>query len=113
MALVVRFPRQLSLQLRRLKPRRSAGQKFPQAFRPESIEWSLFENAYVQWTDGVLDTKQWEGMKRMLTDYGHIPSFREYWQNRKHWYSDDFQYFMDTEILPSDAKDGVPLPGQV
>jgi hypothetical protein len=72
-----------------------------------------FENAYLQWTYEVLDTKQWEGMKRMLTDYGHIPSFREYWQNRKHWYSDDFQYFMDTEILPSDAKDGVPLPGQV
>jgi len=71
-----------------------------------------FENAYIQWTHGALDPRQWGGMKRMVTDYGHIPGFQEYWLNRKHWYSDDFQYFMDTEILPSDAKDGVPLPAQ-
>ena len=72
-----------------------------------------FENAYFQWTDGALDPSQWAGMKRMTTDFGHIPGFQEYWANRKHWYSEEFQHYMDTEIMRSDAKAGVPLPGDV
>ncbi len=70
-----------------------------------------FENAYIQSTQHALDPRYWAGMKRMVTDYTHVPSFREYWSNRKHWYSEDFQNFMDAEILPSDATVGVPLPG--
>jgi hypothetical protein len=72
-----------------------------------------FENAYFQWTEDALDPSQWAGMKRMITDYGHIPGFQEYWPNRKHWYSEEFQHFMDTEIMRSGAKAGVPLPGDV
>jgi hypothetical protein len=48
----------------------------------------------------------------MVTDYAHVPGFQEYWPNRKHWYSEAFQYFMETEILRSEAKVGVPLPGK-
>ena len=70
-----------------------------------------FENAYIQRTEGALDASRWEGMKRMMIDYGHLPGFKEYWPNRKHWYSEDFQRFMDSEILQSSAKAGVPLPG--
>ncbi len=69
------------------------------------------ENAYIQSTQGVLDPKHWAGMKRMMIDFTHMPGFREYWLNRKHWHSEDFQHFMDAEILQSDAKAGVPLPG--
>ena len=69
------------------------------------------ENAYIQSTQGVLDPKHWVGMKRMMIDFTHMPGFREYWLNRKHWHSEDFQHFMDAEILQSDAKAGVPLSG--
>jgi hypothetical protein len=69
------------------------------------------ENAYIQWTEGALDARHWAGMKRMLTDYAQLPGFREFWPFRKHWFSEDFQQFMDTEILPSNESVDVPLPG--
>ncbi len=69
------------------------------------------ENAYFQSTQGALDPKHWAGMKRMMIDYTHVPGFREYWPNRKHWYSADFQRFMESEILQADPQADVPLPG--
>jgi len=71
-----------------------------------------FENAYIQSTQDALDPRHWAGMKRMVIDYTHVPGFKEYWPNRKHWYSEDFQHFMDSEILQSDAQARVPLPGE-
>jgi hypothetical protein len=70
-----------------------------------------FENAYVQLTEDALDPRRWSGMKRMMIDYTSVPGFREYWPSRKHWYSEEFQHFMDSEILQTDAEE-VPLPGE-
>ena len=69
------------------------------------------ENAYIQWTENALDHRHWTGMKRMLIDYTRLTGFREFWPNRKHWFSDEFQQFMETEILQSDKRPEVPLPG--
>lgn len=70
------------------------------------------ENAYIQWTEGALDPRHWEGMKRMMSDYTHLPGFQQYWPDRKHWFSRDFQQFMDNEILQVNEKVEVPLPGE-
>lgn len=70
------------------------------------------ENAYIQWSEGALDMRHWEGMKRMLSDYARLPGFQEFWRDRKHWFSDDFQQFMDTDIFAPDHEIDVPLPGQ-
>lgn len=69
------------------------------------------ENAYIQWSEGALDLRHWAGMKRMLTDYGKLPGFREFWPHRKHWFSEDFQQFMEAEILIAGDSSSVPLPG--
>jgi hypothetical protein len=71
-----------------------------------------FENAFVQWKNGALDSGQWDGMKRMYIDNCQLQAVREYWKNRRHWYSDDFQNFMDTVIFPATPRKGVPLPGE-
>jgi hypothetical protein len=70
-----------------------------------------FENAFVQWRNGALDTGQWEGMKHMLIDNWQIPAVREYWYDRNHWYSTQFQQFLETDIMPRAPREGVPLPG--
>jgi len=70
-----------------------------------------FENAYIQSTEDALDPRHWSGMKRMMIDYTSVPGFTDYWPNRKHWCSEDFQHFMDSEILQTDAEK-VPLPGE-
>ena len=69
------------------------------------------ENAYFQFNEQALDRKHWSGMKRMLTDYAQLPAFREYWPNRKHWFSQEFQDFMASEILSSSKAGDIPLPG--
>jgi len=70
------------------------------------------ENAYIQWSEGALDLRHWEGMKRMVCDYAQLPGFQEFWSDRKHWFSEDFQRFMDTDIFATDHKVEVPLPGE-
>lgn len=69
-----------------------------------------FENAYNQ-SEYALGCRHWAAMKRMMTDYTQVQGFREFWPNRKHWYSEDFQNFMDVEIMRSDVRTGSLLPG--
>ncbi len=64
-----------------------------------------FQNAYVQLTEGALDSRHWLGMKRMMIDYTSVPGFREYWPTRKHWFSEEFQHFMDSEIIETAAEE--------
>ena len=70
------------------------------------------ENAYFQHNEQALDQKHWSGMKRMLADYAQLPAFREYWSNRKHWFSHEFQAFMAKDILVAEKVRDVPLPGE-
>lgn len=69
------------------------------------------ENAYFQWSNGALDEAQWRGMQAMVRDYVHTAGFAEFWQNRGHWYSSEFQRVMETELLSGELQPGVILPG--
>ena len=48
----------------------------------------------------------------MMVDYSKMSAFEDYWANRKHWMSNEFQRFMDSEIIPRPAKAGVDIPGR-
>ena len=71
-----------------------------------------FENAYIQTTQDALDPRHWSGMKRLVIDYTYTPGFQEFWPNRKHFFSEDFQNFMDSEILQANRTPDVPLPAE-
>lgn len=71
----------------------------------------VYENAYLQSRAGVMDLAHWEGMTRMMIDYTSMPAFQGFWEVRKHWMSDDFQEYMDSAVVPTPPKPGVPLPG--
>ena len=70
------------------------------------------ENGFIQWSENALDQRHWSGMKRMLTDYAQLPAFREYWPNRRHWFSEEFQAFMEAEVLTVKLPGEIPLPGE-
>ena len=70
-----------------------------------------YQNAYLQKEKGALEDEHWEGMTRMMIDYTNVPGFKEYWRNRKHWTSNSFQQFMDTEIVPGSTAVGVSMVG--
>ena len=70
------------------------------------------ENGHIQWQEGALDARVWYGMKRQSVDYTRLPGFEEFWGNRKHWFSKEFQEFMRSEIMGSAAEQHAPMPGE-
>jgi hypothetical protein len=72
----------------------------------------VYENAFLEWRENAIDSAHWEGMTRMMIDYTKMAAFGEYWENRKHWLSEEFQNYMEPEIIPIAAKPGVVIPGK-
>lgn len=72
----------------------------------------VYENAFLQKRAGVIDQAHWVGMTRMMIDYTSMAAFQQYWLDRKHWVSDEFQDYMDTDVIPASPKTGVKLPGE-
>ena len=70
-----------------------------------------YENAYYQWVDGALDTKLWTSNIRSLFDMSDLPGMQTYWNKRKHWYTEDFQCYMDEDVFPVGATTGYKLAG--
>ena len=50
-------------------------------------------------------------MTRMMIDITKQAVFQSYWENRKHWFSEEFQECMEQEIISVDAKTGIQIPG--
>ena len=71
----------------------------------------VYENAYLQKRGNAVSEAHWMGMTRMMIDYTAMPAFAAYWADRKHWVSDEFQAYMDAEIIPIPAMVGINVPG--
>lgn len=71
----------------------------------------VYENAFLQKQQNVIDEAHWSGMTRMMIDYTKMAAFPEYWQDRKHWLSESFQRYMESEIIPASQKPGINIPG--
>ena len=71
----------------------------------------VYENAYLQNREQAVAADHWAGLTRMMIDVTAMPAFPIYWEDRKHWFSDDFRLHMDTEIVPTPMRAGVNIPG--
>ncbi len=71
----------------------------------------VYENAFLQNRPNVVDEAHWAGMTRMMIDVSAMPAFSLYWADRMHWFSEDFQQHINTEIIPTPAKPGINIPG--
>ena len=71
-----------------------------------------YENAYLQNREQAIISDHWAGLTRMMIDVSAMPAFSNYWADRKHWFSDDFQLHMKTEVIPAPMEAGVNLPGK-
>ncbi len=71
----------------------------------------VYENAFLQSRAGVMEQAHWEGFTRLMIDYTSMAAFQQYWQDRKHWVSDDFQEYMESEVVSAPLKAGVNVPG--
>ncbi len=71
----------------------------------------VYENAFLQSRAGAMQQAHWEGLTRLMIDYTSMAAFQQYWQDRKHWVSDDFQEYMESEVVSAPLKAGVNVPG--
>ena len=70
-----------------------------------------YENAFLQRQEDAISEAHWTGITRMMIDFTAMAAFPEYWADRKHWLSDDFQAYMDAEIISAAPQPGVNIPG--
>ena len=55
----------------------------------------LFETMHKQNIEGRLDSSQWNSVAKIMQDYGLQAGFRDWWVARRHWYSPEFQSYVD------------------
>ena len=61
------------------------------------------ETAYYQNIDGIMASRDWHLFNRGMMDLIKLPGVRDFWEKRKHWYSDDFRDYIDSEVIPAAA----------
>ena len=70
-----------------------------------------YEIAYYQHKEGALDAKRWSGFNLQMVELISVKGIRGFWDARKHWFSEDFRYYIDTVLIPAAEKTDYRLPG--
>ena len=60
-----------------------------------------YENLYLQYIGGALDSHHWSGMAQHMTDVSNVPGMQAYWADRRHWFTEEFQNYWENEVLPA------------
>lgn len=74
-----------------------------------AVEWSQYArrwaNRHSVWamahtglSEGTLQQNEWEGWDRSYSDGACLPGRRRFWEQRREWYSVDFQAHVDSLI---------------
>jgi hypothetical protein len=63
-----------------------------------------FQAMYFSHRDGVLSPALWAQIERTISDLLGYAGTRQWWETRRHWYTDEFARFVDAVI----AKGGEP-----
>lgn len=63
-----------------------------------------YEIFYLEKSEGRFDSKIWRGYTQLLRDLMSNPGPREYWELRRHQYSDEFVDLMENDIMKLHGK---------
>lgn len=61
------------------------------------------QNWFYQRQQGVLDEGIWVGWFNVLADITQTPGIRRFWAQRRHYFSDDFRTYVETEVSTREA----------
>ena len=62
------------------------------------------QNTHYQFTLGALEPEQFKGITEQFIFITMMPGGQAYWQERKSWYSEDFQAYVDRELTSPDRE---------
>jgi len=65
----------------------------------------ILEGLYRQNSAGRLHDDSWSGVKNILIDYSAYKGFRDWWHLRRHWYSKEFQDYIDPIMREKDGRE--------
>ena len=63
-----------------------------------------FENAHYQFTRGALESVMFNGIARQFISITSMPGGQSYWQERKSWYNEEFQEYLDRKLTSPDRE---------
>ena len=63
-----------------------------------------YENAHYQFTRGALEPAPFKGITTQNIFLASMPGAQAYWQERKSWYSEEFQAYVDRELTSPDRE---------
>ena len=70
-----------------------------------------WQNWFYQRTEGALDDGIWAGFSTLLGDVTQTPGLQKYWQQRRHYFSEEFRTFVETELLGREQSPGYKVLG--
>lgn len=70
-----------------------------------------YENLYLQRSESVLEDKYWSGMAQHMIDVLTVPGMQAYWAERKQWFTNEFQDYIDNEVIPKPPHPGYRQAG--
>jgi hypothetical protein len=70
-----------------------------QALAFVGVMFRNFEGAYIQWSEGVLDERFWQGISRSMADQYSHQAVQVFWGMRRSWYSDEFGAWFDENVV--------------
>ena len=60
-----------------------------------------WENSYYQYNEGRLNERLWQSFNIQISEVAACPAYRSWWQQRSHWYSEEFQRFVENNNVES------------
>ena len=57
-----------------------------------------YQSFHIQWRRGVLEDDLWYSFRSSIVDLLTNPGVREWWQFRRHWFTDEFQQFVEDTV---------------
>ena len=71
----------------------------------------FWNNAYYQWTIGAYESHAWYAHEKLMTNLLTMSGIRAVWDERKSMLPEDFQMYVETEILTKSPDADYKLPG--
>ena len=63
------------------------------------INFFVWQNWFYQWRHGALDEGIWLGYSKILTDVYQTPGIRRFWEQRGHYFSDEFRAYLEADLF--------------
>ena len=71
----------------------------------------IFENSYDLMKKNDLSKIYWKGLESMFIYLTNMKGFNIFWDDRKHWYGEEFKTYMEANVISIQSPQKINVPG--